>query len=265
MTENDFTAFSDFLSDVYGLYPQAKPLTAPQVAMFFRAMSEHPLDAVRAAFDGHARDPQRGRFPPLPADLIAQLQTAAEDDGRPDAEEAWALSLAAADERATVVWTDEAAQAWAAARPVLAIGDEVGARMAFREVYAKRLAAARRERVSVRWWASLGWDEAARRDAIEQAVSAGRLPASELRALPAPPRDDAALLRLAGQAKGEPQGAATPAAQRARQRLREWADAMRGADEAIRIDTGERDRMDALKALATQRVNGHGADVEARR
>src|SRR3569832_801957 len=55
------------------------------------------------------------------------------EDGRPGMEEAWAMMPKS--ELASVVWTDEMAQAWGVASPMLAQGDLVGARQAFCQAY----------------------------------------------------------------------------------------------------------------------------------
>jgi hypothetical protein len=187
MRDADVGAFYALLDDVGALLLRPGQVLSPTAkAMFFRALTAYDLATVRAALDAHVKDPQRGRFMPLPADLIAQIQGTAVDDGRPGAEEAWALALGARDEAATIVWTPEVAQAWDIARAVFEVGDEVGARMAFREAYTRLVDEARRERKRCEWTASLGFDAAARRDAIEQAVQLGRLPQEDLLALPAP-------------------------------------------------------------------------------
>ena len=71
------------------------------------------------------------------------------------------MVLASLDESETVVWTDQVAEAAAVARPILEAGDDVGARMAFRDAYERIV----RERVDEpRWFPSLGSD-AGRREA----------------------------------------------------------------------------------------------------
>lgn len=250
MQREDFAPFVALLGDVMGLYPQAKPLADGQVAMFFRALAAHPLAEIRAGIDAHVKDPQRGRFPPLPADVLAQIEGIASDDGRPGAEEAWAMSLIARDEHRSLVWTAEMAQAWAACKPVMDLGDEVGARMAFREVYATAVEKARRARVPVAWSASLGFDADERREVIEAAVNLRRLPMSELQALPPPEKaGQSLLLGMEGD---------STAAERGRRVLRELADRLRAGPE-ITVNTEERDRMQALKRQAELRAREYAA------
>jgi hypothetical protein len=200
MRADQLDQFLTMYRDVMGLY--GKAATATQETMVFRALAAHDLRAVRAAFDAHIRDPQRGRFAPLPADILAQIEGAAENDGRPGAEEAWAMCLPAADEARTVVWTAEMAEAWGLARVVLDAGDEVGARMTFRETYGRLIASARKMRAAPQWSATLGHDEAMRADALRDAVSTGRLP---LTALPAPSGPVAGLIELVQRPRGVPE------------------------------------------------------------
>jgi hypothetical protein len=187
MRESDVDAFVEMLSDVYGLYPNAKPLTEGQVAMFVRAVRDYSMRQIRADFDAHVRSADRGRFPPLPADVIAQIERRAADDGRPGAEEAWATAIRGADEAETIVWTNETAAAWSIAKPVFDLGDEVGARMAFKDAYGRLVAAARAGGKAAVWQPSLGHDPQRRAAALGTAVASGLLPAPSVAGLLPPP------------------------------------------------------------------------------
>jgi hypothetical protein len=178
MFETDFDDFAALLDAAYSLHPRTPALPAVGKAMFFRAMAAYPLEVVRASIDAHVKDSQRGQFPPKPADLIAQIEGAADGDGRPGQEETWAIAVQAFDESATVMMTDEIAEAQSIARPIFEIGDEVGARMAFREAYTRIIGQVRSAGVPVRWWPSLGSDRDGRREVMERAVSQGLLPAN---------------------------------------------------------------------------------------
>lgn len=106
--------------------------------------------------------------------------------GHPTANEAWALVLASHDEAETVVWTEQIAEAAGIAQPVLDAGDEVGARMAFRDAYDRIL----RERPDApKWFASLGTDHGRRTAAIEKAIRAGLLTQSHAAGLLPAPKD----------------------------------------------------------------------------
>lgn len=187
MIPADFDAFAALMDDAATLL--GKPaLGERQMGLYFAALADQPFAAVKAATLAHMRDPQRGRFMPTPADVIAQINGILEQqDGRPGAEEAWALCLRCQDEAETIVWTAEMAQAWEVARAVLP--DEIGARMAFKEAYARMTDEARRARQPAAWSVSLGHDPQRRTAAVNAAVDAGRLLESQrLEALPAPRR-----------------------------------------------------------------------------
>lgn len=107
--------------------------------------------------------------------------------GRPSPNEAWATASQALDESKTIVWTDEMAQAWSAARPLAYAGDMIGARMAFLSAYERLVRDARDERrlpvVSI----SEGWDAAGRAAAVEKAARLGYVKPEQAHAyLPAP-------------------------------------------------------------------------------
>lgn len=107
--------------------------------------------------------------------------------GRPGANEAWATALSALDERNTVVWTEEMAQAWEVARSVVQGGDEIGGRMAFKECYERLVRVAREERRIPVVTVSLGWDLDLRAAAVEKAMKLGYLqPGATAAYLPAP-------------------------------------------------------------------------------
>lgn len=180
MQPEDFDSFARVLDAAYSLH--SKSLTADARSLFFAALGRYSLAEVRKAFSAHISDPQRGQYPPKPADLIAQLQPKVASDGRPDADEAWAIALRSADEADTVVWTLECAEAFSAARPVLEAGDEVGARMAFKAAYARIVERNRSAGQPARWFASLGFDASRREQVIAQAVREGRLALTDARA-----------------------------------------------------------------------------------
>lgn len=122
---------------------------------------------------------------PLTAGAV--FERLSQSDGRPTSDEAWAIALDARDEALTVVWNDEICEAFALARPVLAAGDKIGARMAFRDAY-DRISRNGREAGRVpAWIASLGWDVSQRTSVLKKAESMGLLPAPVVAALlPAP-------------------------------------------------------------------------------
>jgi hypothetical protein len=188
MFKRDFDQFMMLLDAVYSLH--SKTLPGEAKALYFRALASYPLDVVRAAIDAHVKDPQRGPYPPKPADLIAQIDGTATNDSRPGADEAWAIARSSLDERTTVVWTAEICEAFSIARPVLDNGDEVGGRMAFKDAYNRLVTAARLTRRPAEWKPSLGWDAQMREETIRNAALAGMLPAPIVDALLPMPADD---------------------------------------------------------------------------
>ncbi len=90
--------------------------------------------------------------------------------------EAYALAMNSQDERATVVWNNEIAEAWGLAAPLLAAGDKFGARQAFMEAYARITGEARATRRRPQLQVSLGYDAEGRTRAVQEAIAAGRLP-----------------------------------------------------------------------------------------
>jgi hypothetical protein len=192
MLETDLDEFAELLEAVSSLLSRGKYVPNPtNTALFFRALARHPIEAVRAGFDAHVADTARGQYVPNPSDILAQIEGRAAVDGRPDTEEAWALSIRATDEAETVVWTEEMAQAWQVCQPVMAMGDEVGARMAFKQSYARMVEDARRLRRPVSWVTSLGQDAKKRHAALVKAETMGLLSAGDALRL-APPDDVAA-------------------------------------------------------------------------
>lgn len=182
-------------------------LSEAAARVFAADLSQYPEDQVLAALTRCRRE-LKGRLT-LGA-VIERL-----DDGRPGPEEAFALLPR--DESASVVWTEEMAEAAVAASPHFEDGDTIAARMAFRETYQRALQRARDARRPVRWTASWGWDVRGRELAVVEAVARGRITAEraskmlpELSAealvaigLPAPVEDRVGLRKLAALQGGE--------------------------------------------------------------
>lgn len=110
------------------------------------------------------------------ADIVSRL-----DDGRPGPEEAWAMIPRSED--ASVVWTEEMAQAYGSAIPLLNEGDQVAARMAFVERYRAIVQKARDTGAPPKWTPSLGTDALGREAALMDAAEKGRLTAEHVSGL----------------------------------------------------------------------------------
>lgn len=147
------------------------PLSPSAAALMLADLAEYPGAAVLAALTAIRRE-SAGKL--TLAAVLTRIE-AATTPQRLAPNEAWALVVRAQDERETVVWTDEMAQAWTAVGPLVQAGDLVAARMAFLEAYQRIVTAHRRDgrtpAVSVSW----GWDREARGAGIEAAISSGMI------------------------------------------------------------------------------------------
>jgi hypothetical protein len=168
MTPNDKPAFLAVLSRTFRM--QHKPLPDPELLdVWWLKLEAHPLEVVARAFSRHL---DVSEFAPTPAAILKHLPK--ESDGRPEVDEAWAIALRSRDERDTVVWTDEIAEAWNVAQSVID-GDEIGARMAFKAAYLRITEQSRGVNRPVQWVVSQGFDAARREAVVTQAVLEGRL------------------------------------------------------------------------------------------
>lgn len=170
-------------------------LSDPAVKVMLDELATYPEADVLAAIKRCCTE-LRGRL--TLADILDRLP-----NGHPGAEEAWSIcSRCLNDERLTVVWTDEMAQAFGVALGLQS--DVVAARMAFKEVYNANVAHARLERRSPVWRVSPGTDKDGRSLAILDAVEKGRISLTYAQAILPYHREDeglnARLLALSGNA-----------------------------------------------------------------
>jgi hypothetical protein len=201
---------------------------------------------------------------------IAELRERA-DDGRPGVEVAWAMCPATED--STVVWTSEMARAFiAGARTLRNAGDEIGARMAFKEAYSQLLAEARVRGDAVRWEASLGWDKAARIGPVAEAVRDGKITRDHAFQLIAPEQHDELEMalplperpRLDGEKRQQQAEVRLPGLHGILQQMRMDGTVPQGCDpketekyEPLSVDEEKR-RREVLKAQAEQMRKRHG-------
>ena len=185
---NDKREFASIMEAVMLLY--GKDSTPSLLRLYWNALAAHSIDQVKWAFDHWVKDPKQGTFMPKPADIIRTIQeaTGTLESQWLSANEAWAIALPAIDEDSTVVWTPEVAKAFEVARPILEVGDKIGARMAFIPAYDRLIDQAKRESRTPSYEVSAGWDANMREVAMRQAVTTGLLPApnDDTKALPAP-------------------------------------------------------------------------------
>lgn len=272
MDDRDKPRFADAITECATVYGET--LTPERIASYWRLLSHLPIEAIESAIDAHMRDPERGRFFPRPADIIAAAQRSY-DDGHPTPEEAWAIAVTAEDEDETVVWTDEIAQAWGVARPILALGDRIGARQAFVSAYQRLVNEARAAGRAPRWTLSPGRNAARRRAVVEQAVADGRISADRAKALLPPPDAPG---ELAQGVAGLLTGKVTPMPQdpKARARLAELRKVIHQAEQRLEAEADarrdrarrrreriERERARQLEALCERMEGGDGESARA--
>lgn len=150
-------------------------LLSPAAARVLAAdVAGYPEDQVLGALN-RCRKELKGKL--TVADIISRL-----DDGRPGAEEAWAYHVPK-NEGVTVVWNDEITAAWGVALPLLDAGDEIQARMAFKERYTQEVQRARDAKKAPKWYASLGTDAWGREDVLMSAAERGLIPVSYVQAV----------------------------------------------------------------------------------
>lgn len=206
---------------------EIKPNTA---AIMAEDLSRYPVEVIGRALS-RLRSNSDGRLT-----LKAIVDVIEEGAGRLTANEAWARALGALDEADTIVWTDEIRAAWSVAKPIMDLGDKVGARMAFIPAYDRLVKEAREAGRLPTWTVSLGWDQQLRERALTQAVQTGLLPAPEAQRMLPPPEGPV-----------DPEGQ-----ERIRGKLRELAD-------SLRASSAERERQ------ATERREEARRDFEARK
>ena len=71
MTPDDFPAFQAELRKTAEVYD--KTLSREAVAIYFEDLAPYPVDRVIDGMTAHRRHPDRGRFMPRPADIIAAM------------------------------------------------------------------------------------------------------------------------------------------------------------------------------------------------
>jgi hypothetical protein len=140
-------------------------LSKAAARVFAADLSGYPEEQVLAALR-RVRHEVRGRM--TVADVVTRLE-----DGRPSADEAWAMIPS--DERQTVVWTEEMAAAYGVVAKLMAARNMRDAGYAFRTAYDGFVKKSREAHVSVKWFPSIGSDPDMRAAALEEAVRKRRI------------------------------------------------------------------------------------------
>lgn len=163
--------FMQMLAEALASY--GKPLPEGSIlTAWWSNLAGYPLTVVRTAFRAYCTE--NGEFAPVPAGIAMRCKKM---DGRPEAEEAWAIALTAQDETSTVVWTPETAEAFNICRSVLMFSNAISARLSFLAAYTRLVAEARAEHRPMKMVVSLGSNRHHQVAAIHRAVDNGLLPA----------------------------------------------------------------------------------------
>ena len=141
--------------------------------LWWSVLSRYDIEQVRQGFNRFVSS-KESKYPPVPAHIIDAIEANC-PDSRPCADEAWAMIPR--DEYASVVMTEEMAEAYGIAKPLLDEGDQVAARMAFKDAYARIVDANKRDGVALKWFPSLGDSKEGREAALNTAVRLGRISA----------------------------------------------------------------------------------------
>jgi hypothetical protein len=172
MNNNQRKEFSDLMDSVMPIYRMEA--SSATKTLWWNLLAGYELPDVANAFAEYLRS---NKFAPTPADIVAMVDKL-KPDGRPGADEAW--SMIPRDEYASAVLNEEMMAALGIAQPLLNEGDQVAARMAFKEAYTRLVDSSKRAGTPVRWFPSLGDDKNGRESVLIEAVRLGRLPRSQV-------------------------------------------------------------------------------------
>lgn len=139
------------------------------LAMMASDLSSYSEDVIIKALAMLRRE---SKYKMTLASVIEQIEKLM-PDGRPGADEAWAMIPRSED--STAVWTEEMAQAHSVASPLLEEGDKVAARMAFKEKYQSLVEENKRNGIPVKWAVSLGHDIYGRESVLVEAIRLNRI------------------------------------------------------------------------------------------
>jgi hypothetical protein len=167
-----------------------RTLSEPAAEAFARMLDRYPPAALSQALDTCVRE-CRGAL--SPGDVITRVEQL---DGRPTAEEAWAMLPSS--ESASVCWTTETAEAFGACRSLIGV-DTYGARQAFCAAYKRSVQANRLAGLPAKWELSLGYGQSEREACVSRALSEGKI--TQQRALALCPALD--VPRLLGDGNGD--------------------------------------------------------------
>jgi len=168
MLDDQKTEFFELMKATQEVYDKPPP-TKDAMRIWWNSFGAVSLELVRKALDEFIKT---SKFPPRPADILEILEKI-NPDGRPGPDEAW--SMIPRDEQTTVVMTEEMAAAMRVAQPLLDEGDQIAARMAFKEAYNRQIDQAKRAQIPSKWFISMGWDMEGRLAPVAEALRLGRI------------------------------------------------------------------------------------------
>ena len=189
MNEKNAKEFSDLLDAAMPIYRMEASASTKKI--WWNILSAYQFSDVANAFADHLRT---NKFAPTPSDIVDCIDRM-NPDGRPGADEAWAMYPH--DEASTAVVTQDMHEAMYFAGD---LDDQVAARMAFKDAYTRIVAEKKRAGIAPAWKVSLGHDVAGRAPALAEAVRLGRIGSKEAIGL-LHPSDVAPMLQMAGKEK----------------------------------------------------------------
>ena len=102
MRNEDKRDFGNLLVSVLELHGRAPSKNA--LALWWASLEKYDYRTVLSGMSALVQDPVGGKFPPTPAAVIGAIWAT---DGRPTADEAWAIAVESFDEGATVCISTE--------------------------------------------------------------------------------------------------------------------------------------------------------------
>jgi hypothetical protein len=165
MNTSEKEQFTDLIINIFEIY--SMKITPASIMIWSNLMNSYPFSSVKDALLNHV---QHSVFAPKPADMINFIK---DQDGRPSADVAW--SMIPRNEYVSAVLTQDMLTAMAAAQPLLNEGDQVAARMAFKDSYNNLVNEARNKCTPIAWFPSLGDDKNGRESVITEAIRLGRI------------------------------------------------------------------------------------------
>lgn len=166
-----------------------------KIALWANGLQCFPDHIIEAAVYAHIQNPDRGRFAPRLAEIIGNCDALSPGAKWLGAEEAWSQMPRGEGESAML--TNEAAEALTAANDLIATGDKVAARMAFKEAYERLVAKAKMEGRRPAYFFSAGRDIDGREKVLVEAVRNNLIAADHVPKLLPPDRVES-VLRSAG-------------------------------------------------------------------